>query len=294
MFDVVPYMAAHRARIDKELDRYLPPANTRPAVLHEAMRYSVFAGGKRLRPILCVAACEAVCGSAEPAWLPASALELLHTYTLIHDDLPAMDNDTLRRGKPTCHVQYGEANAILAGDALLTMAFEWMARSLPPPPYQPGHYVLELAEAAGSIGVIGGQVEDLAAEGQPATAALVEHIHQRKTGALIRASLRIGAAAGGAGEEEFMALTQYGEDLGLAYQITDDILDATSTTEALGKTAGIDRQRKKCTWVAVHGLESAWNKALALAAHAADALKPLHRKGEALKALAQFLVTRDS
>ncbi|HOW97205.1 MAG TPA: polyprenyl synthetase family protein [Kiritimatiellia bacterium] len=294
MFDVEAYMGAHRSRIEKELDRYLPPAATRPAVLHEAMRYSVFAGGKRLRPILCVATCEAVGGSAEPAWLPAAALELMHTYTLIHDDLPAMDNDVLRRGKPTCHVVFGEANAILAGDALLTLAFEWMARSLPPPPYQPGHYVLELAEAAGSLGVIGGQVEDLAAEGQPPTAELVEHIHQRKTAALIRASIRIGAAAGRATEEEFNALTLYGGDIGLAYQITDDILDATATTESLGKTAGKDQARRKCTWVEVFGLEASWQKAHALADRAIEALKPLHRKGEALKSLAHFLVNRES
>ncbi|MBU1694690.1 MAG: polyprenyl synthetase family protein [Verrucomicrobia bacterium] len=287
-------MTAQRARIDQTLDRFLPPAQARPAVLHEAMRYSVLAGGKRLRAILCVAACEAVGGSVEAAYLPAAAIELLHAYTLIHDDLPAMDNGTLRRGKPTCHIVYGEANAILAGDALLTMAFEWMARCTPRPPWPPGQLIQELAEAAGSQGVIGGQVEDLAAEGRPATADAVEYIHLHKTAALIRAAVRIGAMAGGAKETEFEALTLYGGDLGLAFQIADDILDATSTTEALGKTAGGDSIQEKVTWVAVFGLDAARQKARALVDSAIAALAPLRRKAGALEALARFMVDRVS
>ena len=293
MFDFHEYMARRQREVDQVLDRRLPPASERPAVLHEAMRYSVFAGGKRLRPILCLAAAGAASGSAESALLPAAALELLHTYTLIHDDLPAMDNDALRRGKPTCHVAFGEANAILAGDALLTLAFEWMALCAPPSPYQPNQYALELAEAAGSRGVIAGQVEDLAAEGRPASAGHVEFIHLHKTAALFRAAARIGAMAGGAGEKAFDALTVYGCDLGLAFQIVDDILNATSTAEALGKTAGSDRERSKATWVAVHGLEAARRRAEELSEQAVNRLAGLRGDVEPLRALARFAVDRE-
>jgi geranylgeranyl diphosphate synthase type II len=274
------------------LEARLPAESTRPAALHQAMRYSVLAGGKRLRPILCLAAAEAVGGDPARALLPALALEALHTYTLIHDDLPAMDNDTLRRGKPTCHVVFGEATAILAGDALLTLAFEWLAQTQAPPPYPPNQFALELAGAAGSQGVIGGQVEDLAAEGRPASAELVEYIHCHKTAALLRASVRMGAIAAGAAAADLEALSSYGLKVGLAFQIVDDILNETSSASALGKAAQTDRQRRKMTYVAAHGLEAAHKRAHELAAEAGAAVRTLGQPAEPLRALAEFICAR--
>lgn len=292
MFNLEEYLHDKQQVVERSLDVHLPPKTERPASLHEAMRYSVFAGGKRIRPILCLAAAEAVGGTAEAALLPAAAIEILHTYTLIHDDLPAMDDDDLRRGKPTCHIAFGEANAILAGDALLTMAFQWMAECRAPKPYLPNQLSLELAEAAGSRGVIAGQAEDLAAEGKDPSAELVDYIHLHKTAALIRASVRIGAIAAGAGESDLSALTIYGCDIGLAFQISDDILNATSSEEVLGKASGSDAARKKMTYVSVHGIEGAEEKARDLIERAVDELGKLRGNIEPLEAIARYVVER--
>ena len=292
MFELPQYLSEKQRVIERVLDSHLPPESERPSILHKAMRYSVFAGGKRLRPLLCLAAAEAVGGSADAALLPAAAIEILHTYTLIHDDLPAMDNDDLRRGKPTCHIAFGEANAILAGDALLTMAFQWMAECRAPKPYLPNQLSLELAEAAGSRGVIAGQAEDLAAEGKDPSSELVDYIHLHKTAALIRASVRIGAIAVGAKEQELNALTIYGCDIGLAFQISDDILNATSSAEVLGKASGSDAARKKMTYVSVHGIEGAEQKAKDLIDRAVDELGKLRGNIEPLEAIARYVVER--
>ncbi len=292
MFELNTYLNAHRQSVEAELDRRMPVDTTRPAILHKAMRYSVMAGGKRLRPILCIAACEAVGGRPESALLPGIAIEILHTYTLVHDDLPCMDDDELRRGHPTAHVVFGEANALLAGDALLTLAFEWLAQSAPPAPYNTSQLILELASAAGSQGVIGGQVEDLAAEGQQADADLVDYIHRHKTAALLRASVRMGGICGGASPAALTALTQYGECAGLAFQIADDILNVTATAEQLGKPVGNDEQLKKLTYVAVHGLDASRRKAQELITQALAAIRSLPGDPTPLAALAEYTVKR--
>lgn len=283
------YLAALRQEVEVALDQYLPGSEERPAKLHTAMRYSLLGGGKRLRPILCLASAEAVGGTRAAAMLPAVALECLHTYTLIHDDLPAMDNDDLRRGQPTVHKKFDEATAILAGDALLTLAFELLARSA-----VPAKLAQELAEAAGSRGVVGGQAEDLAAEGRAPDAALLDFIHTNKTGKLIRAACRMGALAGGANVEQLTALTTYAEKIGLAFQIADDMLNVTSTPEQLGKAVGSDAARKKMTYVALYGLAAAREKAHTLIAAAQAALAPLGTHAEPLIALAAFTIQRTS
>lgn len=292
MFNLTTYLDSRRDMVEAGLQHHLPPDNTRPAVLHQAMRHPVMAGGKRLRPILCMAACEAAGGSPQTALLPGLALEILHTYTLVHDDLPCMDDDALRRGKPTTHVVYGEANALLAGDALLTLAFEWLAGVSAPAPYPPGQLALELARAAGSQGVIGGQVEDLAAEGRQPDADLVDYIHRHKTAALIRAAVRMGGICAAAAPDALDALTLYGEAAGLAFQIADDILNVTSTPEQLGKPVGSDAELKKLTYVAVHGLEPSRLKADALMKDAIDAIRDLPGDPQPLIALAEYTVRR--
>jgi len=278
--------------IDRALDRHLPSPDDRPAELHEAMRYGVTVGGKRIRPILCLAAVECVGGDVDDALLPALALEVLHTYSLVHDDLPCMDDDALRRGHPTVHVQFGESTAVLTGDALLTLAFEWIARASAPDPYLPTQLVLELAEAAGSHGVIGGQVEDLAAEGKTATERDVQFIHLHKTAALIRAAVRIGAIVGGAAPEELDALTMYGGDIGLAFQIADDILNQVSREETLGKPVGSDAARKKSTFVELYGLDQSKERAEDLITNAITQLGSLHGDTEPLAAIARFVIER--
>lgn len=293
MINLQDYLASKKALVDREMELRLPPATERPGALHEAMRYSVLAGGKRLRPILCLAAADAVAGESKPALLPGLAIEILHTYTLIHDDLPAMDDDELRRGMPTCHVKFGEATAILAGDALLTLAFEWMAECPAPKPYLPGQLALELATAAGSRGVIGGQVEDLAAEGRDPDPALVDYIHLHKTAELIRACVRIGAIAVGASRKELDALTIYGCDVGLAFQITDDILNATSSAKVLGKAAGTDAARRKMTYPALYGIEGARARAEELVNRATAELSKLKGNTEPLDFIARHVLGRD-
>lgn len=281
---------------DVALEHWLPPADEAPKRLHQAMRYSVFAGGKRLRPALVLASARAVGGAlSEPLTTSIgaamAAVEILHTYTLIHDDLPAMDDDDLRRGRPTCHKAFDEATAILAGDALQTLAFEATAAI-------GAEAVTVLAQASGSRGVVGGQQDDLDAEGQPidnsaATRARLERIHRGKTAALIRASCELGALAAGANATTRTALRTYGEAIGLAFQVADDVLDATASSAALGKTAGKDAAQGKLTYVAVHGLEAARREAERLEQEALHALAPLGIKANALRALGRFVVRRN-
>ena len=280
------YLEERRARIDAALEKVLPPPETRPAELHEAMRYCVLNGGKRIRPVLCLAAAELAGGDPETALTPALAVEIFHCSTLVHDDLPCMDDDDLRRGLPTCHIRYGEANAVLTGDALLILAFELLAAE------GRSAEALELARAAGSRGVIAGQVEDLAAENRPPDPERLAFIHLHKTARLIEAALRMGAIAGGADDETVRVLGRFGERVGLAFQIEDDILDETSTDEELGKPVGSDREKKKLTYPAVYGLEEARRKAEELTREATALLRALPRDTGILEALAEYLLCR--
>lgn len=289
MNDLKDYLKQQTDAVNATLDALLPSAGERPVKLHEAMRYSLFAGGKRLRPALCMAACEACGGTSQYALPAACALELLHTYTLIHDDLPAMDDDTLRRGRPTCHIAFDEATAILAGDALLTLAFEVLAGI----PDTGSALALELARAAGSRGVIGGQAEDIDAEGKMPDSALVEYIHRNKTAALIRASCVMGGLCAGAGSDMLRKLARYGEAAGLAFQLADDLLDESATVEELGKDIGSDKARGKMTWPAVYGTEKTATELSRLRAEAADALEGLPDPLR-LNQLAEFIVRRKS
>ena len=292
MVDVTQYVAERTARVDATLDRLLPSESTAPTRLHQAMRYSVFGAGKRLRPVLCLAATEAIGGDTEPALIPAAAVEILHTYTLIHDDLPAMDDDTLRRGRATCHIAFDEATAILAGDALLTLSFEWLTQTRCAPPHSAIDLVRELATASGSTGVIGGQMADIEGETTPLTIEQLVYIHTHKTGDLIRAAVRLGAMTAGATDVQLAALTAYAEHIGLAFQIADDVLNATGTAEQLGKAAGTDAALGKMTCVAAYGVEGAREKAAALITRAKAALAKLPGNTEPLAALADYVVTR--
>ncbi|MDH3346143.1 MAG: polyprenyl synthetase family protein [Kiritimatiellaceae bacterium] len=286
MNDSTRYLLDQAQAVNDALDQRLPVAETHPTSIHEAMRYSMFAGGKRLRPILCIAACEACGGTTGQALDAACALELFHTSTLIHDDLPAMDNDTLRRGRPTCHIQFDEATAILAGDALLILAFEALAQNS-----QAGALTLELTRAAGSQGVIGGQIEDLAAEGKPADADRLDYIHRHKTAALIRAACVMGGLCADADCQTLEKLAEYGESLGLAFQLIDDLLDETATQEELGKDIGSDRKKGKMTWPAVHGLDVTRARAAELTKAACDAAETLPNS-DTLKMLAKEMAVR--
>jgi geranylgeranyl diphosphate synthase type II len=280
--------------VDSELDRLVPPETARPETIHRAMRYSLFAGGKRIRPILCLEAARAVSDSFCSALPAACSLELVHTYSLIHDDLPALDNDDYRRGKLTNHKVFGEAMAILAGDALLTLAFQVLAQ-LEAPAERKTRLIAELATAAGTVGgMIGGQVADLEGEGQPPDAALLETIHRAKTGALLRASLRMGAIVAGANQAEYEALSCYGEHVGLAFQIVDDILDVEESSAALGKTSGKDAQQHKITFPAVYGLEESRRMAEAECAHAHLVLESFGEQAAGLHELADLIVRRKS
>ena len=288
------YLAGRQRRIDEALDRALPPETAVPETIHKAMRYSLFAGGKRIRPLLCIAAAEAV--GETPAGIDAAAcsLELVHTYSLIHDDLPALDNDDLRRGRPTCHKVFGDAMAILAGDALLTLAFQALAQ-LHIGADRRIRLVEELSVAAGTVGgMIGGQVSDLEGEGKPPSAHLLESIHRAKTGALIRASLRMGAIYAGADDAQTRALSEYGEHIGLAFQIVDDVLDVEQPSEKLGKTAGKDAQQQKITFPAVYGLERSREMAEQERLLAHTALLGLDHRAERLRELADLVVRRST
>jgi geranylgeranyl diphosphate synthase, type II len=291
-------IAAMREEVEAALDRALPPESAWPATIHRAVRYSLFAGGKRIRPVLVLATGEAVGGARGDLMPLAAAVEMIHTYSLIHDDLPAMDDDDLRRGKPTSHKVFGEAIAILAGDALLTRAFHLMAEIPEGGDDARVHRRVRatavLGEACGTAGLIGGQVMDLESEGRTIDAASLERLHRAKTGALLSACVRGGAILGGARAEELAGLARYASAIGLAFQVVDDVLDATEDAERLGKTAGKDEAAKKATYVSVHGLERARAMAAALRHEALDALAPLGPRGELLGAIARLIVDRHS
>lgn len=292
MFDLNAYLSAATARIDRAMDMLLPPAATEPARIHEAMRYSLFAGGKRLRPVLCLASAEAAGGSDEAALIPASSLEMYHTFTLIHDDLPAMDDDDLRRGRPTCHVAFDEATAILAGDALLVRAFEILCDASCRPPYGPVDLIRELARAGGSQGVMGGQMADIEGEGKPLSVEQLLYIHTHKTGDLIRAAVRMGAMTTGTNEDHLSSLTQYAEKIGLAFQIADDVLNATSSADQLGKASGTDAAAGKMTYVAAYGVDGAKKMADDLIVTAKALLRQLPGDTQPLAALADYITAR--
>src|SRR5712675_1076855 len=267
------YLVTRQKLIDGALDRYLPKANRKPATLHRAMRYSLFAGGKRLRPILCLAAAEACRGKINDALPLACALECIHTYSLVHDDLPSMDNDDFRRGRPTCHKVFGDGIAVLAGDALLTIAFEIVSRAKPTSRYQMSILLRELAVAAGSQRLIAGQVADLEGEGKKIDMAGLRYIHENKTAAILTTSVRLGAMSANANPKQLGAITKFGRALGLAFQVIDDILDVTQTSEKLGKSAGKDIAAQKATYPAVIGLEASRAEARRLTKAAQNALK---------------------
>ena len=279
-------------RVDAALERFLPDASTPPAKLHRAMRYSVFAGGKRLRPVLCLLAGKTVGGRASVLMPPACALEMVHTYSLIHDDLPAMDDDDFRRGKPTCHRKFGEAAAILAGDALLTLAFGTISRRTKDASVA-AKLCAELARAAGSDGMVGGQVFDILSEGKKPRRKLVEEIHRRKTAALIRASVRMGAIAAGASASELRALTRFGEATGLLFQITDDLLDETGDVRKMGKRVRKDAARGKQTYPRVFGIEKTRVIAEETARKAEAALKKLGKRAQMLRNVPRFILARE-
>ena len=295
--DLKSYLRERAALVDAALDRWLPGSTAMPARLHDAMRYSVFAGGKRLRPVLIIAACEAVGGAPERVLHAACAMEMIHTYSLIHDDLPAMDDDDFRRGRPTNHKVYGEANAILAGDALLTEAFRLLADPGANAGIDPAvtlKVIETVARCAGSQGMVGGQVVDMESEGKPIDFATLQYIHTRKTGALFLASIQSGAWLGGGSAEQVAALTRYGETAGLAFQIADDILDIVGDQQELGKDVGSDQARGKATYPALLGLGEARRRAEELRDLAIAALEPLGGNAEPLRAIARYIVDRTS
>jgi len=288
------YLITRQKLIDRALDRYLPRANTKPVTLHKAMRYSLFAGGKRLRPILCLAAAEACRGNIDDALPLACALECIHTYSLVHDDLPSMDNDDFRRGRPTCHKVFGDGIAVLAGDALLTVAFEIVSKAKPTLSYDISTLLREIAVAAGSQKLIAGQVADLEAEGKKVKRDQLQFIHENKTAAILRSSVRLGAMSANADARKLSAITRFGQRLGLAFQIIDDILDVTQTSELLGTSAGKDVVARKATYPAVIGLEKSRDEARRLTRQAHNALSVFSSSdAEPLHALANYLLERE-
>jgi geranylgeranyl diphosphate synthase type II len=295
--NIKDYLQNRSALVDRALERWMPGEEVLPRSLHQAMRYSVFAGGKRLRPILMIAACESLGGHAGQVLHAACAMEMIHTYSLIHDDLPAMDDDDFRRGRPTNHKMYGEATAILAGDALLTEAFRILAdaeanRSVPPATVIK---VIELvARYAGSQGMVGGQVVDMESEGKEIDFPTLEYIHTHKTGGLILASVQVGALLGGANDSQVAAIKKFGGAAGLAFQIADDILDVVGDQQHLGKNVGSDQARGKATYPAQLGLDEARQRADELCGIAISALAPLGQSAEILQELARYIVNRDS
>ncbi|MCL6634502.1 MAG: polyprenyl synthetase family protein [Peptococcaceae bacterium] len=290
--DFLAELKKRAALVEEALDRYLPPAGAYPSLIHEAARYCVMGGGKRLRPALVMAGAEAVGGSAAGVMPAACALELIHTYSLVHDDLPAMDNDDYRRGRLTCHKVYGEALAVLAGDALLTLAFQLLA-VCDSRPEDVVKVIREVAAAAGTSGLIGGQVVDTFSEGEIIDESTLEYIHRHKTGALYRASVRAGAILAGADEKRLAFLTEYAEYLGLAFQIKDDILDIEGDEKKIGKPVGSDIKNKKATYPALFGLEKSREKARQAAERAREALRPFGSEADFLRLLVQFVIDRD-
>ena len=293
LFDLQSFLKDGTAQVNAALDTFLPRAKTRPSTIHTAMRYSLFAGGKRLRPALCLAAAQACGGSNDRAMPFACAVECIHTYSLIHDDLPAMDNDDFRRGKPTNHKVFGEGIAILAGDALLTQAFEIAIAARPTPRYSHQTYIRELAQASGSLQLIAGQVADLEGEGKKLSEGELKYIHERKTSALLQCSVRLGGMSANCNPAQLNALSDFGYYVGLAFQVVDDILDVTQSSEQLGKTAGKDVTAQKATYPAIVGLEKSRRIASGLTQKAFASLKPFRNRAVALESLAGYLLQRD-
>ena len=292
-FDLQGFLTKRTEAVNRALDKFLPSEKTRPATIHKAMRYSLFAGGKRMRPALCLAAAQA-CGGRETDALPlACAVECIHTYSLIHDDLPAMDNDDFRRGKPTNHKVFGDGIAVLAGDALLTQAFEIAAHAKGWRRYPHRIIILEIAKASGSLQLVAGQVADLEGEGKKISANELRYIHERKTSALLCCSVRLGGMSANCTSVQLRALTDFGYHVGLAFQVIDDILDVTQTSEQLGKTAGKDTRSQKATYPAIVGLEKSRKIAEQLTAKAFAALKPFKGRAVALEVLAEYLLQRN-
>jgi geranylgeranyl diphosphate synthase type II len=292
-FNLDAFLASSTASVNAALDRFLPSETTKPATIHKAMRYSLFAGGKRMRPALVLAAAQA-CGGKDSGAMPlACAVECIHTYSLIHDDLPAMDNDDYRRGKLTNHKVFGEGIAVLAGDALLTQAFEIAAQAKGWSRYSHRDLILELAKASGSLQLIAGQVADLEGEGKKTSVAQLKYIHERKTSALLCCSVRLGGMSANCSAVQLKALTDFGYHVGLAFQVIDDILDVTQTSEKLGKTAGKDTKAQKATYPSIVGLEKSRKIATQLTDKAFAALLPFKGRAVALEALAEFLLKRD-
>lgn len=292
-FDLASFLESRTVAVNAALDRFLPSEKTKPATIHRAMRYSLFAGGKRMRPALVLAAADACDGHEADALPLACAVECIHTYSLVHDDLPAMDNDDFRRGKLTNHKVFGEGIAVLAGDALLTQAFEIAAQAKGWPRYSHRDLILEIAKASGSLQLIAGQVADLEGEGKKTSAAQLKYIHERKTSALLCCSARLGGMSANCSTAQLRALTDFGYHVGLAFQVIDDILDVTQTSEKLGKTAGKDTRAQKATYPSIVGLERSRKIAEELTAKAFAALKIFKGKALALEALAEFLLRRD-
>jgi geranylgeranyl diphosphate synthase type II len=292
-FNLQQFLATRTDAVNRALDKFLPSEKTRPATIHKAMRYSLFAGGKRMRPALCLAAAEA-CGGGDTVAMPlACAVECIHTYSLIHDDLPAMDNDDFRRGKPTNHKIFGEGIAVLAGDALLTQAFEIAAQCKKFQRYPHDKIILEIARASGSLQLVAGQVADLEGEGKKLSEGELKFVHERKTSALLCCSVRLGGMSANCTPAQLRALTDFGYHVGLAFQVIDDILDVTQTSEQLGKTAGKDVAVQKATYPAIVGLEKSRQIAENLTTKAFAALKIFKGRAVALEALAEFLLKRD-
>ncbi len=292
MQDLLAFLEESRRLVDDALEAHLPAESTEPRTLHRAMRYSVFAGGKRIRPALVIAASDLHDGRREAVLPAACAMEMIHTYSLIHDDLPAMDDDDLRRGRPSCHKAFDEATAILAGDALLTHAFLILARQSGPAPGHLLRIIGILGEAAGSAGMLGGQMADLESEGRLVELATVERIHLLKTAALISASLAMGAVLAGAGEEELERMQRFGRRIGLLFQITDDILDRTGNPKELGKTVGKDEAQGKATYPAAAGMDRANARARQLAREATEDLAPYGEDAGILLQLTDYLLRR--
>jgi len=292
LLDLKKYIAEKAEFVNRGLEKLLSKEDEYPQTLHRAMRYSLFAGGKRLRPVLVLAAAEAVGGKVDDALNTACAFECIHTYSLIHDDLPAIDNDDLRRGRPTCHKVFGEATAILAGDALLTAAFGMIGESRVQDKGLVLKALLEVSRAAGSTGMIGGQVIDIESEGKDIPFPVLEYIHIHKTGELILAAIRCGAILGGAGEKALKSLTRYGEAVGLAFQIADDILDVEGTAEELGKTPGVDEKKGKATYPALIGIVESKKRAEELSDIAIQALEDFDKKADPLRSIAKYIVAR--
>jgi len=297
VFDLNAYLSQQGERIHAALERFVPPETEEPTIIHRSMRYSLFAGGKRVRPVLAIASAEALDCETDAVLAPACALEMVHTYSLIHDDLPALDNDDLRRGLPTNHKVFGDAMAILAGDALLTLAFQVLSRAPGLDAAQRLALVEELSVASGTVrGMIGGQVHDLEGENQTPSTELLDKIHRAKTGALLRASVRFGAISADhlPGSPSYQSLSRYGESIGLAFQIVDDLLDLESTPEQLGKTPGKDVAQNKITFPAVYGVETSRRMADEHLAAAHAALEPFRERAAALHAIADLIVHRNS